>query len=95
MEENIMIHRLSRLTGMQKFTLIWFGQLISIFGTSTTRFAALVWAYETTGEATATALLGFFSFGLYILLSPVAGVLVDRLDRRLVMIVSDLGAFQR
>jgi len=80
------------LTGMQKFSLIWFGQLISIIGTATTRFALLVWAYEKTGEATTTALLGFFSYILYILVSPVAGVLIDRLDRRLVMIVADLGA---
>jgi MFS transporter, DHA3 family, macrolide efflux protein len=87
-----MFRNQSSLTGMQKFSLIWFGQLISMFGTATTRFALLVWAYEKTGEATTTALLGFFSFILYVLVSPVAGVLIDRLDRRLVMIVSDLGA---
>jgi MFS transporter, DHA3 family, macrolide efflux protein len=81
-----------QLTGMQKFGLIWFGQLISLFGTATTRFALLVWAYEKTGQATTTALLGFFAFSLYILISPVAGVLIDRLDRRLVMLVADLGA---
>jgi DHA3 family macrolide efflux protein-like MFS transporter len=84
--------KLARLNGIQKFTLIWFGQLFSLLGTATTRFALLIWAYEQTGQATTTALLGFFSFILYILVSPVAGVLIDRLDRRLVMIVADLGA---
>ncbi len=78
--------------GMRKFTLIWLGQMVSLFGTATTRFALLTWAYEQTGQATSLALLGFFSYSLYILLSPMAGVIVDRLDRRLVLIVSDLGA---
>jgi len=84
--------QLNRLTGMQKFTLIWFGQMLSMFGTATTRFALLVWAYQQTGEATTVALLGFFSFVLYVLLSPVAGVLIDRFDRRLIMLFADFGA---
>ncbi len=87
-----MCTQLNRLTGMQKFTLIWFGQMLSMFGTATTRFALLVWAYQQTGEATTVALLGFFSFVLYVLLSPVAGVLIDRFDRRLIMLFADLGA---
>jgi MFS family permease len=77
---------------MQKFSIIWFGQLVSLFGTATTRFALLIWAYDQTHEATTLALLGFFSFITYVLFSPVAGVWVDRLDRRLVMILSDFGA---
>jgi DHA3 family macrolide efflux protein-like MFS transporter len=91
-KDNHMAYKLTRLNGMQKFTLIWFGQLISLFGTATTRFALLIWAYEQTGQATTLALLGFFSYFLYILVSPVAGVLIDRMDRRLVMILADLGA---
>lgn len=81
-----------RLNGMQKFSIIWFGQMLSMFGTATTRFALLVWAYQQTGQATTTALLGFFSFILYLLVSPVAGVIVDRFDRRLIMILADFGA---
>ena len=57
-----------------------------------TRFALLIWAYEQTGQATTLALLGFFSFGLDVLLSPIAGVLVDRWNRRLVLLFADLGA---
>ena len=77
---------------MQKFSLIWFAKMLSQFGTATTRFSLMIWAYQQTGQATPLALLGFFSYILFILISPVAGVLVDRLDRRLVMIVGDLGA---
>lgn len=77
---------------MRTFSIIWFGQLVSLLGTGMTRFALLIWAYEQTGSATTLALLGFFSFILNVALSPLAGVLVDRWDRRTVMIVTDLGA---
>ena len=87
-----MTHRFSPLSGMQKFSLIWFAQMLSQFGTATTRFSLMIWAYQQTGQATPLALLGFFSYILFILISPAAGVVVDRLDRRLVMIVGDLGA---
>ena len=77
---------------MRTFIIIWFGQLVSLLGTAMIRFALLIWAYEQTGQATTLALLGFFSFGLDILLSPIAGVWVDRWDRRLVLLFADLGA---
>lgn len=77
---------------MRTFTLIWFGQFISLLGTGMTRFALLIWAYQQTGEATTLALLGFFSYVPFILLSPVAGIWIDRMDRRTIMIISDLGA---
>lgn len=78
--------------GLRTFLIIWFGQFVSRVGTAMTRFALLIWAYQQTGAATTVALLGFFSFLPYILLSPVAGVWVDRLDRRKVMLLADLGA---
>jgi MFS family permease len=83
---------LHRLSGMQKFTLIGFAQMLSMFGTATTRFALLIWAYQQTHQATPLALLGFFSFSLYVLLSPIGGVVADRFDRRLVIIAGDMGA---
>lgn len=78
------------LTGMQVFTLVWFGQFISIMGTSMTKFALMIWAYEKVGTATTTALLGFSSLLPYVILSPIAGVIVDRFDRKKIMILSDL-----
>ncbi|MBZ0291341.1 MAG: MFS transporter [Anaerolineae bacterium] len=81
-----------RLSGMQVFSLLWAGQFVSLIGTAMTRFALLIWAYQQTGEATTLALLGFFSFILYVAFSPIAGVVVDRLDRRLILLVTDLGA---
>ena len=84
---------LNRLNaGYRTFLIIWLGQFLSRVGTAMTRFALLIWAYQQTGAATTVALLGFFGFLPYILLSPVAGVWVDRLDRRKVMLLADLGA---
>jgi MFS family permease len=78
--------------GMKKFMFVWSGQFISILGSSMTGFALAIWAWMLTGQATALALVGFFSFAPAILLSPVAGALVDRWDRKRTMILSDLAA---
>lgn len=75
--------------GIRTFLIIWFGQLVSIIGTTMTRFALIIWAYQKTGNATTLALMGFFAFGSTVLVSPLAGGLVDQWDRRKVLIVSD------
>ncbi len=77
---------------MRTFLIIWGGQLVSLLGTGMTRFALLIWAWQQTDEATTLALLGFFSNGPYVLTSPLAGIVVDRLDRRVVMLFADLCA---
>lgn len=78
--------------GYRVFLTIWFGQLVSRMGTAVTRFALLIWAYQQTDSATAVALLGFFAFVPKILISPFAGVWVDRFDRRKIMLVADTSA---
>lgn len=77
---------------MKTFVIIWFGQFISRIGTAMTRFALLIWTYEQSGSATSVAMLGFAAFVPMILVSPLAGVWIDRFDRRKILILSDLGA---
>ena len=79
-------------SGFRTFLIIWLGQFVSMLGTGMTRFALLIWAYQQSGSATTVALLGFFGWLPFILVSPVAGVWVDRLDRRRVMILADVGS---
>ena len=79
-------------SGLFGFSIVWFGQLISMLGSGMTRFALTIWIYQETGEVTALALVGVFSFAPAILLSPIAGAIVDRVSRKRVMIASDLGA---
>ncbi len=84
--------RRSRPTGMLAFSVIWVGQLISLLGTAMTNFALTIWAWLITGEATALALVAFFTFAPNVLVSPFAGALVDRWNRKFVMMLSDLAA---
>mgnify|MGYP002713013183 CR=1 FL=1 len=84
--------RLNLQNGMQVFTGVWFGQLISLTGSGLTNFALGVWVYQTTDSATQFALIALSSILPLIFISPVAGALVDRWDRRWVMIISDSGA---
>lgn len=82
-------------TGMLGFTIVWSGQMLSLLGTNMTAFALAIWIYEVTTEsfrATAFSLVAFFGFAPLILMSPVAGAIVDRYDRKKVMMLADLAA---
>jgi MFS family permease len=78
--------------GIRSFLIIWLGELISIVGSGLTAFALGVWIYQQTGQATPFALVAFLNAVPQVLLSPVAGALVDRWDRRKVMILADTGS---
>jgi MFS transporter, DHA3 family, macrolide efflux protein len=72
-------------SGLRGFILVWIGQVFSMVGSQMTHFAMGIWAWEKTGQATPLAMIGFFSFAPLIVFSPIAGVLVDRWNRKLVM----------
>jgi len=74
---------------MQAFLTIWFGQVVSLLGSGLTGFALGVWVYQRTGSVTQFALILFFGSLPGLLLSPLAGALVDRWDRRTTLILSD------
>jgi MFS family permease len=77
---------------MRTFLTIWFGQLVSIIGSGLTSFALGVWVYQQTGSVTQLALILLLKALPTILLSPFAGVFVDRWDKRILMIAGDTGA---
>ena len=77
---------------MRAFAIIWLGQAVSLVGSGLTGFALGVWVFQRTGSATDFALIGLTAVLPRVLLSPLAGALVDRWDRRRVMILADLGA---
>jgi MFS family permease len=78
--------------GLRTFLIIWAAHLVSLFGSGLTGFAMGVWIYQLTGSVTQFALTVLSMIVPGILISPVAGWLVDRWNRRLVMILSDLGS---
>jgi DHA3 family macrolide efflux protein-like MFS transporter len=78
--------------GQITFYIVWLGQFVSVIGSGLTSFALGVWIFEETGSATQFALIGLFATLPRVILSPLAGSVVDRWDRRKAMIVSDVGA---
>ncbi len=78
--------------GMRTFTIVWIGQIVSLIGTAMTGFALTIWAWQETGQATALALVAFFTFAPTLLFGPTAGALVDRWNLKLVMMLSDLAS---
>jgi DHA3 family macrolide efflux protein-like MFS transporter len=77
--------------GFAAFRVLWLGQALALLGREMTWFAVTLYAYGKTGQATTLSLLGFFHFLPLILLSPLAGALVDRYPRKWAMLVADLG----
>lgn len=78
-----------RSGGLRAFGVLWFGQAVSLIGTGMVRFGLGVWVIEQTGQATPFTLTLVFATLPGILLAPLAGVVVDRYDRRRVMLISD------
>lgn len=77
---------------MFAFIVIWLGQIVSVLASGMSQFALTIFMYEKTNSATALGLMQVFYITPFLLISPFAGVMVDRYDRKLMMMVSDLGA---
>lgn len=81
-----------RPAGMFAFIIIWLGQIVSVLASGMSQFALTIFMYEKTESATALGLMQVFYITPFLLISPFAGVMVDRYNRKLMMMVSDLGA---
>ena len=74
-----------------RFFVIWTGQAFSLLGSALVQFALVWWLTAKTGSATILATSTLVALLPQILLGPFAGALVDRWNRRLIMIVADSG----
>lgn len=74
------------------FSLVWLGQIISVLATNMSGFALTIFVFQKTGSATSLALMQVFFITPFLLISPIAGVWVDRYNRKTMMMVSDLTA---
>ncbi|NTX06845.1 MULTISPECIES: MFS transporter [Myxococcus] len=74
------------------FGLTWFAQLVSSLGSALAGFSVMVHVYRSSDSITEYSLASFFSFLPMVLIAPVAGALVDRWDRRRIMVLADVGA---
>jgi MFS family permease len=77
---------------MKGFSIVWVGQIISVLASMMTNFGMTLWMYKQTESATAMAFMQVAFITPFLLLSPIAGAMVDRYNRKLMMMLSDLTA---
>ena len=74
----------------RRFFTIWTGQALSLFGSALVQFALIWWLTQESGSATVLAIATLVGMLPQIVLGPFAGALVDRWNRRIIMIAADL-----
>lgn len=74
----------------KNFVLLWLGQGVSQLGTGVGYIATLWWVQTTTGSALALGTLATVSGLVGVILSPFAGVFVDRWNRKNIIVITDL-----
>jgi len=79
----------NRNSNFSKFMLLWAGELVSSVGGGLTSFGLGVYVFRQTGSAASMALITLLAFLPTLVLSVPAGVLADRYDRRVLMMVGD------
>jgi len=72
-----------------RFFTIWSGQALSLFGSALVQFALIWWLTQKSGSATVLAIATLVGMLPQIVIGPFAGALVDRWNRRIIMIVAD------
>lgn len=71
------------------FMVIWVAQMVARIGNGLTAFGLGVYVYQQSGLTVSVALVTLAAFLPSLLLGPLGGVLADRIDRRLLMILGD------
>lgn len=77
-------------SGLFGFSIVWLGQIVSVLASSMTGFGMTLWIYKQTESATAMAGMQVAFITPFLIISPIAGAMVDRYNRKLMMMVSDL-----
>lgn len=77
---------------MRSFTIILIGQAISLLGSSLTGFALGIWAYQQAGSVTDFGMIALAASLPMALLSPIAGTMVDRWNRKAILLVGQTAA---
>lgn len=73
----------------RRFFTFWIAQAISLIGSNLAQFAITWWMTRATGSATVLATATLFAILPGVVLGPLAGVLVDRWNRRAIILVAD------
>ena len=71
------------------FFQFWFTQALSLIGSGLASFSVIWWITKTTGSSTILAVVSLATLLPGILIGPLAGALVDQLNRKWIMIIAD------
>ena len=77
---------------MKRFSILFCGALVNSVGTGLSAFALAIFMFDAYGTASSVVLVQLSAFAPIVLLAPVAGVLADRFDRRVMMAIGDGGS---
>lgn len=81
--------RITVFNELKDFMRLWSSQAVSALGTAMTEYALIIWVYGQQGTATSAMLLTLCTFMPTILFRFAAGTLVDRWDKRRIMLACD------
>ncbi len=74
---------------LRPFFVLWGGQTLSLVGSNAVQFALIWWLTAETGSATVLAMATLFGLAPQVALGPLIGALIDRWNRKLVMLLAD------
>jgi len=89
MIQDVTAEQPTQLRSMRPFLTIWTGQAVSLLGSQLVQFALIWWLAKTTDSATTLATAAMMSVLPAVFISPFAGALIDRWNRRIVVMVAD------
>ena len=81
-----------KLSGLTAFFVAFAGQITSTIGSAITSFGVSIWLYQQTGQATELTWASAAFLGPLLLVAPFAGTVVDRGNRKRIMILADVAA---
>ena len=81
-----------RPSGLLGFTIVCLGQIFSVLSSGMTGFALTIYVFEETGRATTLGIMTTSYLVPFLIFSPIAGAMVDRYNRKLMMMISDITA---
>ena len=86
------MNKKSILKELSSFFVLWSSQTVSSLGTAMTEFALIIWVYGQTETASSVTLLTICTFLPTIIFRFLAGVIVDRWDKKRIMLIADFVA---
>ena len=83
------MEELANESTFRSYMFFWSGQLVSLMGSLVVQFAIIWWITEETGSAFYLSIGTFLYFIPMVLLTPITGVLADRMNRKTLIILAD------